>query len=121
MKTARQKPDLHLELYQQDVNCGMRTPDRVLWQSARDISRAFDAGDEGLRQRDDHEDAEEKHADRCAPREGARGERRLWFSGREQTSVTLPALSNTNLKACEEQSVVIMSSPGHNVDVVARL
>ena len=27
--TVRKKPNLHLELCQQDVTCGMRTPDRV--------------------------------------------------------------------------------------------
>ena len=43
--TVRKKPNVHLELYQRDVTGGMRTPDRVLWQPARDTSRAFDAGD----------------------------------------------------------------------------
>ena len=88
--TVRKKPTLHLELYQRDVTGGMRTLDRVLLQPARDTTCAFLARDQGPHQRGiAHEDAEGCHTDqRCAPREGARGERDLRFSARDQTSVT---------------------------------
>ena len=70
----------------------MRTPDRVLCQPARDTSCAFDAGDQRSHQRGiANEDTERCHTDqRCVPREGARCERQLRFSARDQTSVTSP-------------------------------
>ena len=59
---------------------------------ARDTSCASDAGDPGPHQRGiAPEDSERCHTDqRCAPREGARGESHLRFPAREQTFVTSP-------------------------------
>ena len=59
---------------------------------ARDTSCAFDGRDQGSHQRGTaHDDAEGCHTgQRCAPREGARDEKHLMFSARDQTSVTSP-------------------------------
>ena len=59
---------------------------------ARDTSCAFDGRDQGSHQRGTaHDDAEGCHTgQRCPPREGARDERHLMFSARDQTSVTSP-------------------------------
>ena len=65
--TVWKKPNSHLEPYQRGVTGGMQTPDRVLWQRARDTSCAFDGRDQGSDERGiAHEDAERCHADqRC--------------------------------------------------------
>ena len=86
--TVRKKPNLHPELYQRDVTSGMRTPDRVLHVTVQPLTvETKDAINEGTA----HDDAEGCHTDRrCAPREGARGQRHLRFSARDQTSVTSP-------------------------------
>ena len=68
------------------AECGLRSC------LALDTSCTFDGRDQGSDQgRIAHDDAERCHADqRCAPREGARGERHLRFSVRELTFVTSP-------------------------------
>ena len=101
----------------------------------RDTSCAFGAREQGLHQRSVPltKDSIDKEAlmkmpngatPINAPREIARGERCLRFSVRDQTSGTfsdVQARDNTDLKACEEQSVVIMKTPGRNVNAGAEL
>ena len=106
---------------QHNDQCVRPDRDRLARLPARDTSCAFDARDQGVHQRGiahevliartdfcflsdaPPEHAEECHADqRCAPRLGARRQRCLAY-------------------ACEEKSVVIMNTPGQNVNAVAEL
>ena len=72
-----------------------------------------------------HEDAEEYHTDqRCTPREGARGgDSHDVLSARTDFCYLsdVPARDDTDLKTCQEQSVVIMNTLGQNVNDVAEL
>ena len=86
---------------------------------------AFDVRDQGFHwQGTAHEDAEECHADQHGmPRGGVRGRELEVLSARTDFCYLsdAPARDNADLKTCREQSVVIMNTPGQNVNVVAEL
>ena len=74
------------------ARCHRWNTDSRLCLQAHVTPCAFDGRDQGSHQRGTvHEDAEGCHTcQRCAPREGARDERHLSLSARDQTSVTSP-------------------------------